>query len=77
MSKPPLDYRSATRDQPGSDDLRPQVRWQTIVSFSLLGMALACGLGAVVWASRRGELISAAITLGIAGVIIYFPYVRT
>jgi len=40
-------------------------------------MGLLCGLGAVVWPGRRHELVSAAITLGVAGVIIYFPYVRT
>jgi hypothetical protein len=73
MSKPPLDYRGV--DQ--ADDARPQVRWQTIVSCSLLGMGLMCGLSAAVWPQRRAELISVAITSGIAGVIIYFPYVRT
>jgi len=40
-------------------------------------MGLVCGLVAMVWPQRRSELISAAISLGIAGVIIYFPYVRT
>ena len=73
MSKPPLDYRSATRD----DDAKPQLRWQTVVSCSLLGMGLLCGLLALVWTQRRQELVSAAISLGIGGVIIYFPYVRT
>jgi hypothetical protein len=73
MSKPPLDYRSATQ----GDDAGPRVRWQTVVSCSLLGMGLLCGLVALVWAQRRQELVSAAISLGIGGVIIYFPYVRT
>jgi hypothetical protein len=72
MSEPPLDYRNGTQ----RDDARPQVRWQTIVSCSLLGMGIVCGLVAVVLPQRRPELISAAITLGIAGTIIYFPYVR-
>ena len=72
MSKPPLDYRNTTE----GDGARPQVRWQTIVSCSLLGMGIVCGLVAVVLPQRRPELISAAITLGIAGAIIYFPYVR-
>jgi hypothetical protein len=31
----------------------------------------------VAWPQRRSELISAAISLGIAGVFIYFPYIRT
>jgi hypothetical protein len=73
MNKPPLDYRAPTPN----DEAGPQVRWQTIVSFSLLGIGLVCGLVAVVWPLRRHELVSAAISLGIAGVIIYFPYVRT
>jgi len=73
VSKQPLDYRGAAE----GDDATPQVRWQTIVSCSLLGMGLACGLVALAWPQRRPELISAAITLGIAGVIIYFPYIRT
>ena len=72
MSKPPLEYRSAT----GGDEARPRVRWQTVVSCSLLGMGLLCGLVALVWAQRRVELVSAAISLGIGGVAIYFPYVR-
>ena len=53
------------------------MRWQTIASCSLLGMGIVCGLVAVVWVQRRSELVSAAISLGIAGVIIYFPFVRT
>ena len=73
MSKPPLDYRSAAE----GDDEGPTVRWQTIVSCSLLVIGLVCGLVALVWPQRRSELVSAAITLGIGGVIIYFPYVRT
>jgi hypothetical protein len=73
MTKPPLDYRPAT---PG-DNPTPHVRWQTVVSLSLLAIGLLCGLVALVWPHRRPELISAAITLCIAGVIIYFPYVRT
>jgi hypothetical protein len=40
-------------------------------------MGLLCGLVALVWPQRRHELVSAAISLGVAGVIIYFPYVRT
>jgi len=39
-------------------------------------MGLLCGLVALVWAQRRVELVSAAISLGIGGVAIYFPYVR-
>ena len=73
MSRPPLEYRGTAQ----GDGARPQVRWQTIVSGSLLGMGLVCGLLALVWPQRRSELISTAISLGIAGVIIYFPYVRT
>ena len=73
MSKPPLDYRGASQ----GDDAGPRVRWQTIASCSLLGMGILCGLVAVVWVQRRSELVSAAISLGIAGVIIYFPFVRT
>ena len=73
MSKQPLDYRGVGH----GDEARPQVRWQTIVSCSLIGMGVVCGVGALVWAQRRSELISAAISLGIAGVIVYFPYVRT
>ena len=73
MSKEPLHYQRPT----GADDPVPQMRWQTIVACSLLGMGLVCGVGAMVWAQRRHELIAAAISLGIAGVIIYFPYVRT
>jgi hypothetical protein len=71
--KPPLDYRRGDDD----DQASPQVRWQTIVSCSLLGMALCCGLAALAWPSRRHELVAGAITLAIGGVIIYFPYVRT
>ena len=73
MDKPTLDYRPAAR----GDEARPHVRWQTVVSCSLLGMAAACGLVALVWPPRRPDLLAAAISLGIAGVIIYFPYVRT
>jgi hypothetical protein len=73
MGKVPLDYRG---DSEG-DDAGPRVRWQTIVSSSLVGMGVVCGLVAVVWAQRRVELISAAISLGVGGVIVYFPYVRT
>ena len=73
MSKPPLDYQGITQN----DDARPPVRWQTIVACSLLGIGLACGLVAAIWPQRRSELIGAAITFGIAGVIIYFPYIRT
>ena len=73
MSKQPLDYRGLT----GGDDPVPKLRWQTVVSCSLLGMGLVCGVGAMVWAQRRPELIAAAISLAITGVIIYFPYVRT
>jgi hypothetical protein len=73
MSKPPLDYRAGTQ----GEEATPHVRWQTIVSCSLLGMGVVCGLAALVWPHRRDELISAAIALGIAGVLIYFPYVRT
>ena len=73
MSKPPLDYQGVSQ----GDDAKPQVRWQTVVSFSLLGMGLLCGLVALVWPHRRHELVSAAIALVIAGVTIYFPYVRT
>jgi hypothetical protein len=73
MSKPPLDYRGANQ----GDDARPHLRWQTVASCSFLGMGLLCGLVALVWPQRRLELVSAAISLGIAGVIIYFPYVRT
>jgi hypothetical protein len=73
MSKPPLDYQGGTQ----GDDARPRVRWQTIVSCSLLAMGLVCGLVAAVWPQRRHELIAAAISLGITGVILYFPYVRT
>jgi len=40
-------------------------------------MGVMCGLAAVVWGQRRVELISAAISLGVGGVIVYFPYVRT
>jgi hypothetical protein len=40
-------------------------------------MGLFCGLLALLWPQRRDELLSAAISLGIGGVIIYFPYVRT
>ena len=72
MGKPPLDYRGTTE----GDDAK-HVRWQTVVSCSLLGMGLVCGLVALVWPQRRHELIGAALSLGIAGVIIYFPYVRT
>jgi hypothetical protein len=36
-----------------------------------------CGVVAVVWPQHRSDLIAAAISLGIAGVIIYFPYIRT
>jgi hypothetical protein len=73
MSKQPLDYQVPTV----GDDPVPKLRWQTVVSCSLLGMALVCGVGAVVWWQRRSELIAAAISLGVTGVIIYFPYVRT
>ncbi len=73
MSKPPLDYQRL--DQ--SHDERPPVRWQTVVSCVLLAMGMLSGLVALVWPSRRSELISAAISLVIAGVLIYFPYVRT
>jgi hypothetical protein len=73
MGKQPLDYQNAMRDR----NPTPQVRWQTIVACSLLGLALLCVLAALVWPQRRPELISAAITLGIGGVIIYFPYIRT
>ncbi len=73
MSKEPLDYQGLT----GGDDPAQKLRWQTIVSCSLLGMALVCGIGAMLWAHRRTELTAAAISLGITGVIIYFPYVRT
>jgi len=76
MSKQPLDYQGVTggeNPQPQS----PRVRWQTIVSFSLLGMGLACGIAALAWPPRRPQLIAAAVSLGITGVIIYFPYVRT
>jgi hypothetical protein len=40
-------------------------------------MGALCALVALVWPHRRPELVSAAISLGIAGVIIYFPFVRT
>ena len=73
MSKPPLDYRHAD----DSDGANPGVRWQTVVSCSLLGIGLLCGIGALVWTQHHRELFSAAISLGVAGVIIYFPYVRT
>ena len=73
MSKRPLDYQGVTR----RDDARPRVRWQTVVSCSLLGMGLACGVVALAWPQRRPELVSAAVSLGVAGVLIYLPYVRT
>ena len=75
MNKQPLDYRGV----PQEDDAKPRLRWQTILSCSLLGMALVSGLVALVWPQRRPELISAAITLGITGVLIYFMnlYVQT
>jgi len=75
MSKQPLDYRGVT----GGEDPAPQVprvRWQTVVSCSLLGTGLACGVGALAWPQRRTELVAAALSLGISGVCIYFPYVR-
>jgi hypothetical protein len=43
----------------------------------LLGLAVLCALGALVWSQRRSELFSAAISLGVGGVLVYFPYVRT
>ena len=71
MSKQPLDYQNVT---PGAN---PQVKWRTIVSCSLLGLALLFALMAVVWPQRRWELFSAAISLGVTGVIVYFPYTGT
>lgn len=73
MSKRPIDYRGVTR----GDGAGPRVRWQTVVSCSLLGMGLACGVGALVWPQRRHELVGAAISLSVTGVLVYFPYVRT
>lgn len=71
MTKQPLDYQGVTQ----RNDARPRVRWQTVISCSLLGAGLVCGLVALVWPLRRSELVSAALSLGIAGVLMYF-YVR-
>lgn len=75
MSKQPLEYQRRT--ETAGDNPVPTLKWQTIVSFSMLGMAFVCGVGAILWAHRRTELIGAAISLGITGVIIYFPFIRT
>jgi hypothetical protein len=72
MKKHPLDYHTVTR----SENSPPQVRFQTIVSFSLLGLAVLCALVALLWHQRRSELFAAAISLAGAGVIIHLPYRR-
>ena len=71
MSKQRLDYQNVT---PAA---HPRVRWRTIVSCSLLGLALLFTLMALVWPQRRWELFSAGISFGVTGVIIYFPYTGT
>ena len=72
MKKQPLDYQSGTR----GEDRAPQVGLQTIISCSLLGLAVVCGVVALVWAQRRFELLAAAASLGFTGVIIHIPYLR-
>jgi hypothetical protein len=75
MDKLPLEYRSTT--EADDDDAKPRVRWQTVVSCTLLVMGLLCGLAALAWPQRRDELVGAAVSLAVVGVIVYFPYVRT
>jgi hypothetical protein len=72
MKKQPLDYRSVTRGDPPP----PRVRFQTIVSCSLLGFAVLCALVALAWRERRSELFAAAISLAGAAAIIHLPYRR-
>ena len=72
MKKQPLDYHTITRgDTPTS-----QVRFQTIVSWSLLGLAALSALVALVWPRHRAELFGAAISLGAAAAIVHLPYRR-
>jgi hypothetical protein len=73
MKKQPLNYQSVTtRREPPP----PQVRFQTIVSCSLLGLAVLCGLAALLWHHRRAELFAAAISFAGAGVIVHLPFRR-
>ena len=73
MKKEPLDYQSVTTRR---EDPTPRVRFQTIVSCSLLGLAIVCALVALVWTHRRSEFLAATISLGAAGAIVHLPYGR-
>lgn len=72
MKKQPLDYRSVTR----GENPPPQVRFQTIVSLSLLGLAVLSALAALVWPAHRFQLVAAALSLAAGAAIIHLPYRR-
>jgi hypothetical protein len=72
MKKQPLEYRSVTR----GDELKPQVRFQTIVSCALLALGGLCALLALVWPHRRSELFAAGISLAASGLVVLLPFRR-
>jgi hypothetical protein len=72
MKKQRLEYESMT----GRENPAPRVRFQTIVSCALLGVALLCAVLAMAWTHRRSELFAAAISLGAGAAIVHAPYWR-
>jgi hypothetical protein len=72
MKKQPLEYQTVTR----GETRPPQVRFQTIVSLSLLGIGVLCALAALVWPAHRFQLFAAAISLAAGAAIIHLPYRR-